>query len=122
MAEIRAPCGCSRTLPVLRRINGRVRNMLRMLDGSSKWPNPGFRAIMAVAPLQQFQLVQTDAEALELKLKLGVQESLLADLEQEIVVILHRFLDYLFQIKFTYLNPFPAVPAASMRVLCLLDV
>ena len=116
MAEIRAPCGCGRTLPVLRRINGCVRNMLRMLDGSSKWPNPGFRAIMAVAPLQQFQLVQTDAEALELKLV--VQESLLADLEQEIVAILHRFLDYLFQIKFTYSIPFPAVPAASMRISC----
>ena len=121
MAEVGPPCGCGRTLPVLRSINGCVRNMLRMLDGSSKWPNPGFRAIMAVAPLQQFQLVQTDAEALELKLV--VQESLLADLEQEIVAILHRFLDYLFQIKFTYLDSIPRSPSGKYEdFLCLLDV
>ena len=110
MAEVGPPCGCGRTLPVLRRINGRVRNMLHMPDGSGKSPNPGLRAIMAVAVLRQFQLVQAVAEAL--KLKLVVQESLLADQEQEIVEILHRFLDYPFDIKFTYLN---SIPPQSQR-------
>lgn len=119
MAEVGPPCGCGRTLPVLRRINGRVRNMLRMPDGSSKWPNLGFRAIMAVAPLQQFQLVQTDVEALELKLV--VQEMLQATQEQEIVAILHRFLDYPFQIKFTYLDAIPRSPSGKYEdFLCLL--
>lgn len=121
MAEVGLPCGCGRTLPVLRRINGRVRNMLKMPDGSSKWPNLGFRAIMAVAPLQQFQLVQTDVEALELKLV--VQEPLQAAQEQEIVAILQQFLDYPFQIKFTYLDVIPRSPSGKYEdFLCLLDV
>ena len=75
---------------------------------------------MAVAPLQQFQLVQTDMEALELKLV--VQETLQATQEQEIVAILHRFLDYPFQIKFTYLDAIPRSPNGKYEdFLCLLD-
>ena len=120
MAEVGEPDGSGRTLPVLRRIHGRVRNMLRMPDGSKKWPNLGFRAIMEVAPLQQFQLVQTALENLELKLV--VSEPLSEAQEQEITAILQRFLDYPFQIKFTYLDSIPRSPSGKYEdFLCLLD-
>jgi len=51
-----------------------------------------------------------------------VQESLLADQEQQIVAILHQFLDYPFQIKFTYLDSIPRSPSGKYEdFLCLLD-
>jgi len=38
-AEVGDPCPCGRTLPTLRRILGRQRNMARRPDGSSFWPS-----------------------------------------------------------------------------------
>ena len=67
MAQLGAPCSCGRGLPVLSRIQGRVRNMLRLPDGSLHWPNFGFRRMMEVADLQQFQIVQTALHALEFR-------------------------------------------------------
>lgn len=67
-AEVGTQCSCGRGLPVLKRILGRVRNMLTLPDGSKRWPNLGFREIMKIAPVRQFQLVQHALDKLELKL------------------------------------------------------
>jgi phenylacetate-CoA ligase len=66
--ELGGPCSCGRGLPVLKTINGRVRNMLRHPDGSARWPNFGFRKFMQVAPLRQFQIVQHSLDEIELKI------------------------------------------------------
>ncbi len=58
-AELGERCPSGRGLPVLNRIVGRVRNMMRDPTGRLAWPS--FRADLwlAVAPIRQVQLVQT---------------------------------------------------------------
>lgn len=58
-----SPCG--RGLPVLKRILGRVRNMLVKPDGDRIWPAFGTSGLMSVAPVRQFQFVQQDRLTIE---------------------------------------------------------
>jgi phenylacetate-CoA ligase len=67
-AEAGAPCPCGRGLPVLKRILGRVRNMLRTADGKRYWPVFGTRALMEAAPLQQYQFVQKSPDLIEARI------------------------------------------------------
>ncbi|MGV3627085.1 MAG: phenylacetate--CoA ligase family protein, partial [Betaproteobacteria bacterium] len=57
-AEVGAPCACGRGLPVLARIAGRQRNMLRRPDGVRHWPSFPISAWADAAPVLQIQLVQ----------------------------------------------------------------
>lgn len=59
------PCACGRGAPVLARIQGRVRNMLRLPDGGRRWPLPGDGRYRELAPVQQYQLVQKTLTRLE---------------------------------------------------------
>jgi phenylacetate-CoA ligase len=64
-AEVGEPCVCGRGLPVLKRILGRVRNMLVTADGRKFWPVFGTRALMDAAPVLQHQFVQKSHELVE---------------------------------------------------------
>jgi phenylacetate-coenzyme A ligase PaaK-like adenylate-forming protein len=62
-------CDCGRGLPVLARILGRTRNMLRMPGGRTRWPSlPSGDELGRIAPVRQFQLLQKDLQRLELVL------------------------------------------------------
>ena len=67
-AEVGDACDCGRGLPVLKRIIGRVRNMLVTATGERFWPALGLRALMDVAPILQYQLVQKDFVRVDAKL------------------------------------------------------
>lgn len=69
LATVGTPCGCGRALPVIDRVMGRVRNLVRTPDGRSFWP-AGLPAIRSITPIRQFQFVQTALDALELRLVL----------------------------------------------------
>jgi phenylacetate-CoA ligase len=71
-AEVGAPCECGRGLPVLKRILGRVRNMLTTADGKRYWPVFGTRAIMDAAPVLQHQFVQKAFDRVEARLVVAV--------------------------------------------------
>lgn len=58
MAEVGEPCPCGRTLPVIRRVVGRVREMLRHPDGRTSWPVFGGQHFRSVAPVRQWRVVQ----------------------------------------------------------------
>ncbi|MDA1370582.1 MAG: phenylacetate--CoA ligase family protein [Proteobacteria bacterium] len=94
------PCPCGRGLPVLQQAMGRVRNMLVLPDGNRRWPNLGFKEIMSVASIRQFQVVQHEPEILEFKLL--VEPVLSVEQEEKIKNILRKYLDYPFQIDITY--------------------
>ncbi len=66
-AEIGGRCSCGRALPTLKRIRGRERNLLIKPDGTRHWPLVGFHRFRDVAPVQQYQVVQTSLEAIVLK-------------------------------------------------------
>lgn len=63
-----APCDCGRGLPVLRRIAGRVRNMLVLENGASYWPAYGSGTLSTIAPILQQQLVQKSFSMIEVRL------------------------------------------------------
>ena len=64
-AEVGAPCDCGRGLPVLKRIHGRRRNMIVLPDGRRHWPSFPAEIWRAVAPVEQFRLVQRVPGAIE---------------------------------------------------------
>jgi phenylacetate-CoA ligase len=68
-AEVGEPCDCGRGLPVLRRIMGRVRNMLVTASGERYWPAFGSRQFAEVAPtVRQHQFVQKSLDRIEARL------------------------------------------------------
>ncbi|RMD60945.1 MAG: phenylacetate--CoA ligase family protein, partial [Alphaproteobacteria bacterium] len=66
-AEVGAPCPCGRGLPVLRRVIGRVRNMLVLPSGARIAPtfvNDWYEGL----PVRQFQIVQHAPDHLEFRI------------------------------------------------------
>ena len=68
MAEVGAARPvCGRGLPTLRRILGRYRNMFRYRDGTTAWPVSASFRLRKFLDLKQFQVVQTDFDAIEIR-------------------------------------------------------
>jgi phenylacetate-CoA ligase len=68
-AEVGPPCACGRGLPVLRRIFGRARNMLRLPDGNGKWiAMEPLEKRLRDLPVQQYQLVQRTYGSIEVRI------------------------------------------------------
>lgn len=99
-AEVGPVCPCARSLPTLRRILGRSRNMLLYPDGSRRWPRVGFDRYREVAPVQQYQLIQHSREQLEVRL---VVERPLQPCEQRALgEIIKQALGHPFALDFRY--------------------
>ena len=67
-AEVGEPCACGRGLPVLKRIIGRVRNMLVTAAGERYWPAIGSRSFEEVAPILQYQIAQLEFDLIEARI------------------------------------------------------
>ncbi|MGZ3409376.1 MAG: phenylacetate--CoA ligase family protein [Xanthobacteraceae bacterium] len=60
------PCTCGRTLPVISQVIGRTRNAFIFRDGKRTWPRSwDARAMRAMVPCREFQIVQVDYEKIE---------------------------------------------------------
>lgn len=68
-AESGVDCPCGRGLPVIRRIMGRQRNMLKLPDGTEHWPSFPEDQWVGIAPIQQLQVVQKRLDEVVLKIK-----------------------------------------------------
>ncbi len=95
-AEVGEPCDCGRHTPVLKRILGRARNMLKIPDGRTVWPHFGTAALHRCAPIRQFQVAQRSLHEIELKIVMEGELSQAA--EAELKSILCQSLDYPFQV------------------------
>ena len=99
-AEVADACPCGRGLRALKRIVGRERNMVRVPDGRSFWPLVGFARYRDVAPIRQYQLVQREPEAIEVRLvsdaPLTVQQ------EQRLGGVIRESLGFPFRLQFVY--------------------
>lgn len=67
-AEPGEPCACGRGLPVLRRVAGRVRNMLVTAAGERYWPTFGTRSPALYASIRQCQFAQIEYDLVEARL------------------------------------------------------
>jgi phenylacetate-CoA ligase len=68
LAEVGEPCACGRGLPVLKRILGRVRDMLVYPDGRKGWPLLGDMFYTQIHEIRQYQIVQHAVDDIEIKL------------------------------------------------------
>ncbi len=104
-AEVGRPCRCGRGLPVLNRIMGRSRNMLRLPSGDQFWPRFGSGHLLKIAPIRQQQLVQVSVTEIHVNL---VVERALTD--QEETAVHDRILASLrhpFRLVFHYVDDIP---------------
>ena len=67
-AEFGEPCPCGRGLPVLRRIMGRSRNLLRLPSGERIFPYFHDGLFREIAPVRQFQVVQIHPQRFDVRL------------------------------------------------------
>jgi phenylacetate-CoA ligase len=99
-ATVGTPCACGRTLPVLARIAGRERNMLRLPDGTTHWPLVGFHRFREIAPVRQYQLVQHALQSVEVRL--ACDRALTAAEEAQLGAVIRAALGYPFELRFAY--------------------
>jgi phenylacetate-CoA ligase len=99
-AEVAGPCPCGRGLPALRRILGRERNLLLLPDGTRHWPLVGFSRFREVAPVQQYQLIQHDRAAVEVRLV--CERPLAAAEEAGLGEVIRGALGHPFELSFAY--------------------
>ncbi|MEA2901191.1 MAG: hypothetical protein QOH36_1078 [Actinomycetota bacterium] len=98
----RTGCPCGRTLPILERIVGRRRNMLRLPTGETMWPRLPAHEWAPVAPIRQLQVVQDELDHIEARI---VSERPLTDDEESAFTdVLRRLLKYPFRVSLTYLD------------------
>ncbi len=95
-AEVGPPCSCGRGLPTLKRILGRERNLVRLPNGSRNWPLVGFHSFDTVAPVRQYQLIQTSLE--EIEFRIVTDQEITRDQEQGLIKIVQQALNYPFRI------------------------
>jgi len=98
-AEAGGPCGCGRTLPTLRRVLGRKRNLLMKADGSRFLPRAGFESFEKVAPVLQYQVVQHALD--EIEFKLVTAEPLTPAQEDALAAVLREALQFAGRIRVT---------------------
>lgn len=94
------PCPCGRGLPTLARLLGRERNLALRPDGTRFWPLVGIYQMREVAPVEQFQLVQSELDTIDVRLV--VERPLATDEESALRDLIRRTLGYPFELRFAY--------------------
>lgn len=95
-ASVGQPCACGRGLPVMERILGRARNMLRLPNGDVLWPRYGTILLGKLFPLRQFRLVQTSLT--QVVLEVVVTRPLQPDEEHRLRALVLDTLGYAFEL------------------------
>ena len=104
-AELGPACSCGRGLPVINRVLGRVRNMLRLPDGSEVWPFVGGSTYAELPAIRQFQIGQKSSELLEMRLV--TQRPLTTEEEIKLREIVLKRLGHHFEITLSYHDSIP---------------
>ncbi len=99
-AERGGVCSCGRGLPTLKRVLGRARHLILMPDGTRHWPLVGFARFRDVAPVAQYQLIQTGRE--EIEVRLVVETPLSAAQKSDLCAVIRETLGFAFALSFVY--------------------
>lgn len=112
-AEAGEQCDCGRTLPVIKRVLGRVRNMVKLPNGGQVWPEFGYADFDNIKKIKQLQLIQHKIDAIEAKIV--VSSPLTTEEENQLVKIWQRNFHYPFKINFTYVDLIPRGPSGKFE-------
>jgi phenylacetate-CoA ligase len=95
-------CTCGRTLQTIKKINGRVRNMMLLPNGDKKWPLVGSLEYESFG-IKRFKMVQTEIDQLELSIicdYLGGRES-------ELIEVVQKWIEFPVNVVIKYVDDFP---------------
>ena len=104
-AEVAEPCPCGRGLPTIRRVVGRLRNMLALPNGEKRWPLTGFHDFRNIAPIRQYQLVQKSLDLIEVRFVVDRQLNVAE--EDQLRSVIQSALGHPFEIFFRYVDEMP---------------
>lgn len=104
-AEVGEHCDCGRGLPVIKRIMGRVRNMIILPNGEQRWPVFGYKQFEDIAPIRQIQTIQDTLNHLEMKLVSTTPVT--PEQEARLLQVVRNSLGYPFEISFSYYDEIP---------------
>lgn len=93
------PCQCGRTLPTLKTVLGRERNLMKLPGGETCWPLVGFHRFDEVAPIRQYQFIQHTLDDIEFKTV--TSEELTSEQRAALIVIAQAALGPSFRIRIT---------------------
>jgi phenylacetate-CoA ligase len=101
-AMVGAPCSCGRTLPVLERVMGRVRNMLILPNGEKRWPLGDLVKLREMTGVRQYQYVQKSWDRIEVRMV--VDDDYDRAQELALATIIRGKFGYPFQLDFVYVD------------------
>lgn len=113
-AEVGMPCSCGRGLPVLNRVQGRVRNMLHLPNGEVHWPVIGGPIPAALKlPVRQYQIVQKSLERIEVRVVAAREFT--AEEKQVLTAAFNKAFGYEFEIGWVYVDFIPRSPTGKFE-------
>jgi phenylacetate-CoA ligase len=99
------PCDCGRGLAVIERILGRTRNLLRLPDGTRRWPLCELIEQPDVPGILQYQFLQKSLGHIEVHLVVGPKYS--RSMEARLTEIIHGRLGHSFELAYVYRDGIP---------------
>jgi phenylacetate-CoA ligase len=97
-----AACPCGRGLPVIARVMGRTRNLLRLPDGRRFFPSFPADTWAGIAPIRQLQVVQRAAG--DIDIRLVAERRLTAGEEARLTAAFQASLTHPFAIEYRYVD------------------
>ncbi len=95
-------CNCGRTLQTIKKIHGRVRNMMVLPNGDKKWPLVGSLQYESFG-IKRFQMVQTKIDELELSI---ICEPL-NEKELDLIEVVKKQIGFDINVIIKYVDDFP---------------
>ena len=95
-------CNCGRSLQTIKKIHGRVRNMMLLPNGDKKWPLIGSLEYESFG-IKRFKMVQTKINELELSIICHP----LGDREVELIEVVNKWVGFPVNVVIKYVDEFP---------------
>jgi phenylacetate-CoA ligase len=95
-------CNCGRTLQTIRKINGRVRNMMVLPNGDKKWPLIGSLEYESFG-IKRFKMVQKKIDEFEL----SIVCSPLGKKESNLIEVVRKWVGFPINVTIKYVDSFP---------------
>jgi len=95
-------CSCGRTLQTIKKIHGRIRNMMLLPNGDKKWPLVGSLEYESFG-IKRFKMVQTKIDELELRI---ICEPL-GERELELIEVVRKHIESPVNVIIKYVDSFP---------------
>ena len=95
-------CNCGRTLQTIKKIHGRVRNMMILPNGDKKWPLIGSLEYESFG-IKRFKMIQTKVDELQLNI---ICEPL-GEKENELIEVVKKWVGFPINVLIKYVDSFP---------------